>query len=300
MGNRFITSAEVRLFREDLAARERSAHTIRRYVRDVAAYARFLGGREAAAEETGLFKRRLLEEGYKPSSVNTILESLFAFFKFMGWADCRTQRLVIQRDAYCPEDRELTRPDYEALLGAARRRDKLILGTICSTGIRVSELRFFTLEAVKSREVLVTCKRKTRRIMVPDDLGRELERYAGERGIASGVIFRGRRGQPLSRGRVWAIMKTLAARAGVRLAKAFPHNLRKLFARTFYNASRDVVKLADVLGHSSIETTRIYTKSSGAEHRRLVNALGLAPRLDCPAKKPSRARRGRKGKWAKK
>ncbi len=296
MDTKYITPEAVSGFEADLILHERSRHTVWRYLHDVGAYAAFLGGREASGEETGRFKRGLIEKGYKPGSVNTILQSLFAFFKFMGWEGCGTQRLVIQRDAYCPEDRELTRGDYEALLGAVKGRDRLIIGTICSTGIRVSELRFFTLEAVKNREVVVTCKRKTRRIMVPDDVGRALERYAGEQGIDSGVIFRGRKGKPLDRRRVWAIVKTAAFRAKVRAAKAFPHNLRKLFARTFYEANHDVVKLADVLGHSSIETTRIYTKSSGAEHRRLVNALGLAPKM----KNPPRAKRRGRGKRAKK
>ena len=296
MKSKIITPEALADFESRLIAKERSRHTVWRYVHDVAAFAAYLGGREVSGEETSGFKRRLLEKGYKPGSVNTILESLFAFFKFTGWEDCRTQRLVIQRDAYCPEERELTRTDYEALLDAAKGRDRLIIATICSTGIRVSELAFFTLEAVKGREILVTCKRKTRRIMVPDDIGRELEEYAESEGITSGAIFLGSKGKPLSRGRVWAIMKLAAVRAKVRSAKAFPHNLRKLFARTFYDANHDVVKLADVLGHSSIETTRIYTKSSGAEHRRLVNALGLAPKM----KNPPRAKKHGRGKRAKK
>ncbi len=301
MEARLITPEVIEGFEASLAARERSEHTIAKYLHDVRAYCAFLEGREVTAETTCGFKQELIARHYAPSSINTMLASLFAFFRFKKWTDCETQRLVIQRDAYCPEDRELTRSDYEALLDAARGRDRLILAAICSTGIRVSELAYFTLEAVKEREILVTCKRKTRRIMVPDDVGRELERYAEKAGIASGVIFRGRRGKPLSRGRVWAIMKAAAVRARVRAAKAFPHNLRKLFARTFYDANHDVVKLADVLGHSSIETTRIYTKSSGAEHRRLVNALGLAPRFDAPAaKKPSRAKKRGRGKRAKK
>ncbi len=296
MDTRIITPETVSGFEADLVLHERSPHTIGRYLHDVRAYAVFLDGRETSAEETGRFKRELIEKGYRPGSVNTILESLFAFFKFTGWENCRTQRLVIQKDAYCPEERELTRTDYEALLDAAKGRDRLIIATICSTGIRVSELAFFTLEAVKGREILVTCKRKTRRIMVPDDIGRELEEYAESEGITSGAIFLGSKGKPLSRGRVWAIMKRAAFRAKVRAAKAFPHNLRKLFARTFYEANHDVVKLADVLGHSSIETTRIYTKSSGAEHRKLVNALGLAPKM----KNPPRAKRRGRGKRAKK
>ena len=302
MEEKIITSEVISGFEAHLVSKERSGHTIAKYLHDVRAYAGFLGGREVSSETTCGFKQELIAKEYAPGSINTMLASLFAFFKFMGWTDCGTQRMLIQRDAYCPEDKELTREDYEALLGAARERDRLIMETVCSTGIRVSELRFFTLEAVKSREVVVTCKRKIRHIMVPDDTALELERYAEKSGITSGVIFRGRNGKPLDRLRVWAVVKLAAVRAKVKAAKAFPHNLRKLFARTFYDANHDAVKLADVLGHSSIETTRIYTRSSGAEHRKLVNALGLVPhRFEPPAKqKPLRTHRGRRGKRAKK
>ncbi len=299
MTARIITPETVTEFQDSLLRLERSPHTIGRYMHDVKSYYAFLGGQEVTSETTCAYKQKLVDRKYAPSSINTILASLFAFFKFMEWPGCGTQRMVIQRDAFCPEEKELSLREYKAIVKAAPKgRDKLIVQTLCATGIRVSELQYFTVEAVRRREVVVICKRKIRRIMVPDDLGAQLEAYAKERKITSGPIFRGWKGKPLSRRRVWAVTKSAGHRAGVRESKVYPHNLRKLFARTFCAAGGDVVKLSDVLGHSSIETTRIYTRSSGAEHRRLVNALGLVPALEeTPEKeKPPRSRRNRRGK----
>ncbi len=315
---KIITPESVAGFAANLAIRERSIHTVSRYLHDVRSYASFLEGQEASGQGTLGYKRQLMERKYAPGSVNTILASLRSFFQYMGWRGCETRRIVIQRDAYCPEKKELTQEEYAALLKAAGERDRLLLETICSTGIRVSELQHFTLENVRRREICVSCKSKLRRVMVPETVGRKLEDFAQRQGITSGVIFPGREGKPLGRRRIWAIMKEVGEKAGVELSKVFPHNLRKLFARTFYDAGKDVVKLADVLGHSSIETTRIYTRTSGTEHRRLLDALalklpdpdrqpdkkpeekpeGTAERKD--AKRPHRHRKGGKGRRARK
>ncbi len=276
MDKRWITPALIAAFERRLIYEERSAATREKYLRDVRRYAAFLDGREAGAEATRDFKESLRARGYAPGSVNSMLASLNALFKFAGWADCATRRVRTQKAAYCPEERELTRAEYFRLLKAAKSdRARLLMEAIGSTGIRVSELRFFTVEAVRAGRVTVTCKNKTRAVFLPRELRRTLAAYAAARGIVSGPVFLGRDGRPVDRRSVWAVMKRVARRAGVALTKVFPHNLRKLFARMFYAAAHDVVKLADVLGHSSIDTTRIYLMTSGAEHRALMENLGL-------------------------
>lgn len=276
MDKRWITPALVAEFERRLIYEERSAATREKYLRDVRRYAAFLGGREAGAEATRDFKEDLRARGYAPGSINSMLASLNALFKFAGWADCATRRVRTQKAAYCPEERELSRAEYFRLLKAAKSdRARLLMEAIGSTGIRVSELRFFTVEAVRAGRVTVTCKNKTRTVFLPRELRRMLVAYADARGIVSGPVFLGRDGRPVDRRSVWAVMKRVARRAGVALTKVFPHNLRKLFARMFYAAAHDVVKLADVLGHSSIDTTRIYLMTSGAEHRALMENLGL-------------------------
>lgn len=276
MDKRWITPALVADFERRLIYEERSAATREKYLRDVRRYAAFLAGREAGAEATRDFKEDLRARGYAPGSINSMLASLNALFKFAGWTDCAARRVRTQKAAYCPEERELTRAEYYRLLRAAKSdRARLLMETIGSTGIRVSELRFFTVEAVRAGAVTVTCKNKTRTVFLPRQLRQMLASYAKERGIVSGPVFLGRDGRPVDRRSVWAVMKRVAARAGVALTKVFPHNLRKLFARLFYAAAHDVVKLADVLGHSSIDTTRIYLMTSGAEHRALMENLGL-------------------------
>ena len=276
MDGRIVTAEAVKEFENYLVREERSAATRENYLRGVRAYGAFLAGREASAERTREFKERMLSSGSAPGSVNTTLASLNAFFKYMGWAGLGAKRVRTQKSAYCPEERELTRDDYFRLLKAAGPgRQGLLLETIASTGIRISELRFFTVEAVGRGAISVTCKGKVRGIFVPKRLKRPLLRFAAERGIVTGPIFLGRNGEPVSRGSVWAMMKRLAEKAGVAASKVFPHNLRKLFARAFYKAERDIAKLADLLGHSSIDTTRIYIMTTGAEHRRAIDRLNL-------------------------
>ena len=195
----------------------------------------------------------------------------------MHWSDCKVKNIKVQRQTYCAEEKELTKAEYFRLLKASQNRPQLnmVLQTICGTGIRVSELRFFTIEAVKHGEVTVSCKSKTRIILLPGKLKKLLLDYAKKNGIRSGAIFITRNGKPLNRSNIWAQMKGLCEAAGVKPAKVFPHNLRKLFARTFYGIEKDIAKLADILGHSSIDTTRIYIMSTGIEHRRKIERLGL-------------------------
>ena len=206
-----------------------------------------------------------------------MLASLNSLLEFLGWKDCKVKHLKRQRQIYCSEDKELSKEEYKRLLEAARDQEqlKLVMQTICGTGIRVSELRFFTVERVIQGEVVVSCKGKTRTILIPGKLRKRLLDYAKKEKIRSGVIFITRNGRPLNRSSIWAQMKALCVEAGVNPSKVFPHNLRKLFARTFYGIEKEIAKLADILGHSSIDTTRIYIMTTGTEHRKKIERLGL-------------------------
>ena len=223
------------------------------------------------------YKRRLVEQRYAVRSINSMLGSVNSLLLFLGRPECRVKAIRQQRETYCAEEKELTKNEYMRLLEAARKKPRLrlIMETVCGTGIRISELSYFTVEAARRGEVTVSCKAKTRRILLPKKLQRLLLDYAGKRGIRSGGIFVTRGGKPLNRSNIWAEMKSLCQAAGVKPSKVFPHNLRKLFARTFYGLEKDIAKLADILGHSSIDTTRIYIISTGIEHRRKIERLGL-------------------------
>ena len=218
-----------------------------------------------------------MNQGYALRSVNSMLAAVNSFLTFCGLTDCRVRLCRMQREIYQRAERELSRAEYLRLLRAAEgdRRLWLLMQTICSTGIRVSELNYFTVEAVRRGEVSVACKNKSRKILLPGKLQKLLLRYARAIGITGGVIFRTRNSKPLDRSNIWAAMKRLCARAKIDPGKVFPHNLRKLFARTFYDLEKDIAKLADVLGHSSINTTRIYIMTTGQEHRRQLERLRL-------------------------
>lgn len=276
MDVRVITEKIRRDFYRYLVAEEKSKATTEKYLRDIDAFCRFAGEMPVTKDVAVAYKQHLLERGYAVRSVNSMLASVNSLFSFLGWQDCRVKSLRIQREAYRPESRELTKAEYFRLLDAAQSPGlRLVLETICATGIRVSELRFFTVEAIQAGEITVRCKNKTRRILIPGKLRKRLRNFAQKEKIHSGPIFLGRNGKPLDRSRIWALMKSLCAAAGVERSKVFPHNLRKLFARTFYSQEKDIAKLADVLGHSNINTTRIYIISTGAEHRRQIERLGL-------------------------
>ena len=277
MTHRKLTAQHLASFREHLIREEKSTATIEKYLRDAAAFFRYAAGRQVTKELTVHYKQELQRRGYAARSVNSMLASLNSLLAYLDWADCRVKALRCQRQTYCTEAKELTRDEYMRLLEASRhqRQLNLVLQTICGTGIRVSELRYFTVEAVSRGEITVQCKSKTRTILIPGKLKKLLLHYARERRIGSGVIFVTKNGKPLDRSNIWAKMKRLCMEAGVNPSKVFPHNLRKLFARTFYGIEKDIAKLADILGHSSINTTRIYIMTTGTEHRRKIEKLGL-------------------------
>ena len=274
---RTITDHHLISFRDHLINEEKSTATVEKYLRDVRAFFVFLGEREVTKEVTVAFKVALQEKNYLINSINSMLASLNKLLEFMGWHDCKVKNLKKQRDIFCPEERELTKADYLRLLEVSKKQVQLnlLMQTICGTGIRVSELKYFTVEAVKCGEVSVRCKSKTRIVLIPGKLKKMLLDYGKRKGIDSGPIFATKNGKPLDRSNIWAQMKRLCERANVDPNKVFPHNLRKLFARTFYGIEKDIAKLADILGHGSIETTRIYIMTTGVEHRRKMDRLGL-------------------------
>ena len=276
---RQITAEGLADFARALRREERAAGTEENYLRHVRAFAGGLGGRPVTREGAAAWKESLLAAGYSPVTVNAMVAAVNKFLTCCGWTDCRVKALRLQRRLFREEGRELTRREYDRLLGAARRSGKgrleLLMEAICATGIRVSEVKYLTVEAARQGRTEINLKGKVRTILIPGKLRKKLLGYAKEKKIASGEIFLTRGGKGLSRKQIWAEMKALCKAAGVSPSKVFPHNLRHLFARTFYQVCRDVAKLADVLGHSSIETTRIYLISTGAEHARQLERLGL-------------------------
>ena len=264
-------------FREVLVREEKSPATVEKYLRDARVFAAYVADREITKELTLRYKQELQQKQYSLRSVNSMLAALNRLLDFMGRGDCRVRALRCQRQIFCAPEKELTKAEYMRLVEASKGQKQLnlVIQTICGTGIRISELKCFTLEEVRQGEVTVRCKNKTRIILLPGKLRRLLLGYAREQGIHTGCIFVTKGGNPLDRSNVWAQMKRLCAGAGVAPGKVFPHNLRKLFARTFYGLEKDIAKLADILGHSSINTTRIYIISTGTEHRRKIERLGL-------------------------
>lgn len=260
MKTRVVTAKLLQQFQNYLFSEEKSAATVEKYMRDTRAFSAFAGDNIVTKELTIAYKQHLLESGYAVRSVNSMLASLNSLLRFFGWEDCKVKAVRQQKQTYSPEEKELTKGEYFRLLAAAGKwtQINLILQTICGTGIRVSELCYFTVESVQTGEIHIQCKGKNRTILVPGKLRTALLTYAKKEKIRSGVIFIHRNGKPLNRGCVWARMKALCQKAGVESGKVFPHNLRKLFARTFYSMEKDIAKLADILGHSSIDTTRIY------------------------------------------
>ena len=277
MKKRILSECMLHSFHQQLVREEKSTVTVEKYLRDVRTFSVYAGERPVTKELVMAYKQDLRERGYAVRSINSMLASLNSFLMYAGWTDCRVKSLKLQKQVYAPEEKELSRGEYLRLLKAARENSQLglVMQTICATGIRVSELRFFTVEAVRQGEVTVSCKAKTRTILIPGKLRRLLLAYAEKKKIRAGVIFLTGHGKPLDRKAIWARMKGLCKQAGILPTKVFPHNLRKLFARTFYGIEKDIAKLADILGHSSIDTTRIYIMSTGTEHRKKIERLGL-------------------------
>ena len=277
MEDRKITQEQILSFQQYLIREEKSTATVEKYIRDVRAFVVYVGDEVVTKEVVLAYKKELVIKGYAVRSINSMLASLNSLLDFLGWQDCKVKAIKQQRQVYCAEEKELTKAEYMRLLDAAKRKPQLqlVMKTICGTGIRVSELRYFTVEDITQGEVIVNCKGKTRTILIPGKLRKLLLDYAKKEKIRFGIIFTNRNGKPLNRSCIWAQMKALCRDAGVNASKVFPHNLRKLFARTFYGIEKDIAKLADILGHSSINTTRIYIMTTGTEHRRKIERLGL-------------------------
>lgn len=279
MKGRILTNEAVQSFKKYLQEEEKSSNTIEKYLRDVQAFVVHLNGAEVTKEVVVSYKNKLLSKSYATRSINSMLASLNSLFLFLGWADLKVKSIRLQRQIYCSEEKELTKAEYMRLVNTAKQKGNerlnLILQTICGTGIRVSELQYITVEAVKCSEAVVSLKGKTRSVFIVKELQKKLLRYAAEQGIQSGSIFITRTGKPISRTNIWREMKGLCEQAGVNPQKVFPHNLRHLFARIFYGIEKDIAKLADILGHSSINTTRIYIISTGDEHRKRMEHMRL-------------------------
>lgn len=278
MKGRFITAKAIAEFKGHLILEERSEMTIEKYIRDVKAFSIYTQSADITKETVISYKKHL-QENYAVRSVNSMLASINSLFAFLGWHDLRVKSLKLQQQVFCPEEKELTKAEYTRLCRTAERKHNerlnLILQTICGTGIRVSELQYITVEAVKQGEAVVNCKAKTRSVFIVKELKQKLLRYAAEQNIKSGMIFVTRTGKPISRTNIWREMKALCEEANVSPQKVFPHNLRHLFARVFYGIEKDIAKLADILGHSSINTTRIYIISTGMEHRQRMENMRL-------------------------
>lgn len=278
MKNRKITDKKIQAFKQYLCDDEKSSVTVEKYVRDVRAFAAYVAERTIEKSTVLSYKEKLNDE-YAVASANSMLASLNSFFRFCGWHDLCVRQFKVQKKTYCPAEKELTKEEYTRLVKTAQtaknERLALVIQTICGTGIRVSELAFITVEAVLRGEATVSCKGKTRAVFIVSALQKKLLRYAKERCVSTGSIFITKNGKPMNRSNIWKEMKELCKQACVSSEKVFPHNLRHLFARTFYGIEKDIAKLADILGHSSINTTRIYIITTGVEHKRRMENMRL-------------------------
>ncbi|MBQ3038114.1 MAG: tyrosine-type recombinase/integrase [Clostridia bacterium] len=265
-------------FKRHLIEEERTQTTIEKYVRDISFFYKWCRNNEITKTIVLEYKQVLCQK-YAPTSVNSIISSINSFFEFAGWHELKIKTLKIQKQIFLNKDKELTKQEYERLLNAARKKGNkrlmLIMQTICSSGIRVSELKFVTCEAVIREFAEIKSKGKIRRVFLPKSLCVILKRYIREQKLTGGSVFVSRTGKPIDRSNIWSDMKKLCDEAAVLREKVFPHNLRHLFARTFYTIEKDIVRLADILGHSSINTTRIYTMETGEIHQRKIQKLGL-------------------------
>lgn len=278
MTERKITDEMLDAFETMLKEDEKSTNTVEKYMRDIRHFQNYTKGKRLEKSLTVAYKG-YLEKAYALSSANSMIAALNAFLRFAEWQDCCIKQFKVQKKTYCSEDDELTKAEYLSLVRTAENekneRLSLLIQTICGTGIRVSEVSFITVEAARQGEAIVSCKGKTRTVFIVSALRKKLLRYAKEQGIHTGMIFVTKNGKALNRSNIWKEMKDLCKQAGVSPNKVFPHNLRHLFARTFYGIEKDIAKLADILGHSNINTTRIYIISTGAEHKRRIESMRL-------------------------
>lgn len=276
---RKITRKLLEEYSAHLTMDERSKLTIEKYMRDITAFMAFAGEYEITKELVMDYKNKLIKDSYALRSINSMLASLNSFFDYIGWSDFKVRSLKVQQQLFCSEDKELSKAEYERLCKTAEKnhneRLKLIIQTICGTGIRVSELQFITVEAIKKGYTQVFCKGKNRKIFIVKELQKRLNYYIKRYSLETGPVFVTKTGKPINRSNIWREMKQLCKDANVNCKKVFPHNLRHLFARTFYKIEKDIAKLADILGHSSIETTRIYIVSTGFEHLKKMESMRL-------------------------
>ena len=275
---KIITNELIQKFKTYLINEEKSSATLEKYIRDIVAFMQWLNDRVVEKVVVMEYKQNLIEN-YAPASANSMLSSINSFFGYMEWYDCKVKTFKIQKQIFANKDKELTKAEYDRLLTAAKKKQNrklyMLMQTICSTGIRVSELRYISTDAVRKGEAVINCKGKMRVVILPKQLCKMLSSYIKEQKISSGSVFITKSGKPLDRSNIWKLMKDLCDSAGVSKDKVFPHNLRHLFARTYYSLEKDVVRLADILGHSSVNTTRIYTMETGEQHRIQIQRLGL-------------------------
>jgi len=273
-----ITKQLIEKFEVYLINEEKSSATLEKYIRDVVAFMEWLADTFLDKGAVLQYKQHLIEN-YAPASVNSIISSLNSFFTYNEWYDLKVKSVKIQKQIFSSKDKELSKAEYERLLNAAKSKKNqrlyYLMQTICSCGLRVSELKFITTDAVRCGQATINCKGKMRIVILPKQLCKMLVSYIKENNIKSGPVFVSKNGRPLDRSNIWSDMKKLCKSAGVSKDKVFPHNLRHLFARTYYSLQKDVVRLADILGHSSVNTTRIYTMESGEVHRKQIQKLGL-------------------------
>ncbi len=275
---RKITREHLEKYKRYLLEEEKAFATIEKYMRDITAFKEWLKNRELDKEAVLEYKEHL-KDLYMPASANSVLSSINSFFTFNEWYNLKVKTFKIQRQIFATQDKELTKSEYERLLTEAKRKGNeklyLLMQTICATGIRVSELKYITVESLSAKKATINLKGKMRIVIIPNSLCKMLAKYAKKKKIKSGSVFVTKNNNPLDRSNIWKLMKKLCENAKVAKEKVYPHNLRHLFARTFYSVQKDIVRLADILGHSSVNTTRIYTMESGEVHRRQIQKLGL-------------------------
>lgn len=273
-----ITQEQIDAYRQYLLEEEKSEATIKKYLRDIESFEKWNSAEGIDKAKVLSYKAYLLEH-YAVASVNSILSSLNGFFSYMEWFCLKVKTVKVQRQIFASSDKELTKSEYECLLKAAKDKKNerlyLLMQTICACGIRVSELKYITLEAICMGQAEINCKGKRRKVFLPNMLCKALRKYAQQQKIKSGSVFVTKNGNPLDRSNIWLDMKKLCVIAKVDPKKVFPHNLRHLFARTYYSLQKDIVRLADILGHSNVNTTRIYTQENGEIHRQQIQRLGL-------------------------
>ena len=275
---RKLTSDLIWKFKNYLVEEEKSNATLEKYIRDIETFYVWVGDKELNKLCVLSYKEHLTEN-YAVASVNSMISSINSFFAYLEWYELRVKTIKVQKQIFASNEKELTKSEYERLLSAAKAKSNqrlyLLMQTICSTGIRVSELRFVTVEAINRGRAEINCKGKRRCAFLPTELCKILKNYVKTQKIKNGAVFVSKNGNPLDRSNIWSDMKKLCKEAGVSENKVFPHNLRHLFARTYYTLQKDVVRLADILGHSSVNTTRIYTMETGEIHRKQIQRLGL-------------------------